>query len=796
MNAAHHPFRRAALAALGISVLATPGLGADATAAQPAAPLPPPASRGEVSFALEVQPLLERSCLRCHGAERPKGGLRLDTRAGVLAGGHSGAAVIPGDAARSPLLQAVARTDPDTAMPPEGKGDPLVPAEVDLLRAWIDQGAHGSSEPASPSVAFSVTPAVQFVTVRGNEARFREHYWMREGWGGGASDFSLRYDLDPRTHVSIDGRAVTGPDDYQFDARIRRDDLGWVRFGYSEFSRYYDDTGGYHPAVGFPVSRLGEDLRVRRRQATLEAGLDLPDWPKIRLAYDLLLRDGSESTLNWGGIGPFGTARAVFPGRKSVDETTHLITLELEHDWNGLLISDLAQFEWHAQDNQRVDFDSVTPPLDFTNAVRDRQDYWRGANAFRLERQLRDWLYLSGGYLFSHLRDAGGLSVVSTIPSDPTLPPSIDIHADDLVLRRQSHVVNGNAMLGPWEKLHFYAGLQSEWTRQEGFASGRRFGTAVSYDANLDRVATSEHFGLRYEGLPHTVFFAETRFQQESIAQFEEGLGGPGDFLRDTDADGDLKDYEAGFTVSPWTRASLMAKYRIRDRRSDYAHLRDIDLGASTDGYPAFIRARDTRGDEFETRLVLQPLRWLKTTLKYSLGDTDFRTTVDAWQDLTAVPPVLSPGGRIVAGEYDAHTVSAGLVFTPWTRFHLSTTAGWTTSRSRSGIPASNAEVVPWEGDTWNVLNSATLLLDEKTDLLATYLFSSADFAQGNAATGLPLGIEYTRHAATGGIVRRMKHDRQLRLEYGYYAYDEPTLGGAADYTAHAVFASFRLPWK
>jgi hypothetical protein len=104
--------------------------------------------------------------------------------------------------------------------------------------------------------------------------------------------------------------------------------------------------------------------------------------------------------------------------------------------------------------------------------------------------------------------------------------------------------------------------------------------------------------------------------------------------------------------------------------------------------------------------------------------------------------------------------------------------------------------VVPYEGDVWSVLNAATYILDEKTDLNATYLFSHADFTQDNAAFGLPLGIDYTRHAATAGITRRMKHNRLLRLEYGFFTYDEPSLGGAADYTAHGLFASLRIPWE
>lgn len=99
--------------------------------------LPPPADH-RVDFGREIQPLLEQSCLQCHGRGRDKGGFRLDSRATLLRGGDSGAAVVPGDSAASPLIALVQGFDPDSVMPK--KGTRLTPVQIGLLRAWIDQG--------------------------------------------------------------------------------------------------------------------------------------------------------------------------------------------------------------------------------------------------------------------------------------------------------------------------------------------------------------------------------------------------------------------------------------------------------------------------------------------------------------------------------------------------------------------------------------------------------------------------------------------------------------------------------
>jgi len=148
--------------------------------------LPPASTKQGVTFATDVKPLFEASCTRCHGAQRPKGGLRLDTLEGVLKGSEDGKVLEVGNSAKSDIVTAIARINPKTAMPPERKprpggpggpggaekagegaksGDapahpegaggpggpggqgnrtpakPLTAEEVGLVRAWIDQGA-------------------------------------------------------------------------------------------------------------------------------------------------------------------------------------------------------------------------------------------------------------------------------------------------------------------------------------------------------------------------------------------------------------------------------------------------------------------------------------------------------------------------------------------------------------------------------------------------------------------------------------------------------------------------------
>jgi len=88
-----------------------------------------------------IEPVFEDKCVSCHGAQKSKGNLRLDSFAALLRGGKDDVAVKPGDSALSPLLErARLPAGDDDHMPPDGKPQLTAP-EIALLKWWIDAGA-------------------------------------------------------------------------------------------------------------------------------------------------------------------------------------------------------------------------------------------------------------------------------------------------------------------------------------------------------------------------------------------------------------------------------------------------------------------------------------------------------------------------------------------------------------------------------------------------------------------------------------------------------------------------------
>jgi len=131
-----------ALAALSVFVLSAP---AAEKKAVDVSKIPPPSDKTGVTYTTDIKPIFDHSCINCHGVEKTKAKLRLDSLAGALKGGEDGKVVIPGKSVESMLVHNIAHVgDPDDYMPPpKNKANipPLTKEQIGLIRAWIDQGA-------------------------------------------------------------------------------------------------------------------------------------------------------------------------------------------------------------------------------------------------------------------------------------------------------------------------------------------------------------------------------------------------------------------------------------------------------------------------------------------------------------------------------------------------------------------------------------------------------------------------------------------------------------------------------
>ena len=88
-----------------------------------------------VSFAADIKPIFDARCIKCHGVERTKEVLDMQTYENIFAGSRNGSVVEPGNANDSLLVQLIVEGE----MP--NRGDPVTPGELQLIIDWVNQGA-------------------------------------------------------------------------------------------------------------------------------------------------------------------------------------------------------------------------------------------------------------------------------------------------------------------------------------------------------------------------------------------------------------------------------------------------------------------------------------------------------------------------------------------------------------------------------------------------------------------------------------------------------------------------------
>ena len=112
------------------------------------------AAEKPVSWFHDVTPVFRRSCNGCHNPNKLKGEVDTSTYAGFLKPGKHGPSFVPGDPAKSLVIEEVSGKEP--SMPKEG--DALTPAEVALVELWIREGAKDDTPPDAYSTKLKEPP--------------------------------------------------------------------------------------------------------------------------------------------------------------------------------------------------------------------------------------------------------------------------------------------------------------------------------------------------------------------------------------------------------------------------------------------------------------------------------------------------------------------------------------------------------------------------------------------------------------------------------------------------------------
>jgi hypothetical protein len=749
----------------------------------------------QINFDRDIRPIFENNCLSCHGPQKPKSNYRLDYREGALAGGDDNTNdIVAGNSRQSKLIAYVSRQVPEMEMPPVDKGTPLTTNQIALLREWIDQGADWTTTNQQQTLAVTAEPVVGGFIVHGNDGKFRELQGTKEGPSGGVQNFSAEKQISPDEKLSVSGHATVPNQDFNVQLALDKTDQGFVHAGFDQWRKYYGTDGGYDPTVTPSIFNLDQNLYVDNGHAWIDFGLDLPRWPKMVLGYEYQYQKGTESTLDWG----IANGKNIYPATQSLDEKTHSIKFDLSANIN----------DWRLDNNARVDFFSLNnegmepsillggpTPDEFIN-TKDTYRHVQGMDTLTLEKQLLDWWFLDGGFYYSRLAGDDYFNQTTAIPS---FGINGTLSSEKITLDRESEIFSFANLFKPLNYLTLSLGTQNEWTRERGFSDGipdLELGGATTVPANssLDEFKASQNANFRFTSIPYTIVSGDAQFSEYNygIEQAED----TDDLQRNTAAENFRYDLKTGFSTSPWQWSDLTVQYERQYSDTTYNQLEDIFNGISspTNGYPGFILDRNITSDQFETKLALRPAKWLKIMLTYQINETDYTSKTDPAYDFI-LGEIVSQGGSIADGDSHAQIYGIGATITPFRRLYFS--GEFTYSQSRI-TTADNGDpsVVPYKGHVFAFNGTATYLLNLKSSLRVAYNFSSADYAQNNAAAAVPAGLNYTHNDLIVGLTRKLTEKLSCALNYEFSQYTEPSTAGANNFTANGIMATLSYHWR
>jgi hypothetical protein len=652
-----------------------------------------------------------------------------------------------------------------------------------VLLSVVEAKAAAEEKEEPKGLSGAVTPVFSYVTIDKDEKKFREDWWLDDQWSGGVDEFVLKHSQRDLS-IFVEGSAIFSNKDYDLFMRINKAGLGYIHGGYTQYRKYFDDTGGFFSPFAITHFDLDKDLYLNIGNFFIDAGLNAPGLPEIAVGYEHRFKDGDKTLTSWGSVTEGDISRKIFPTFKDIDEKWDILKVQINHDIGWVHLGNDFRYEHLETDTIRLEQDR-NPDENTSKTVTVFEEYSHNAfyNTFRADSHVTDKCYLALGYLFNSVDGTSDFRI-NTAPFDSNFDRNWFTRAVDV--EQKSHVVNTNLLFGPWKDFVFYGGLQIETTEKDGDTDAvlneiRPGADVISPEAGIvsrtDKTGFQETAGTRYKGIPYTTIYAEGKWTQQDIDLFERQIeDGEPDFVRFTDTDAGRRRYTIGFNTSPISRTTLSAHYRSNVRNNEYDH----PLNTEQDSYPALIRDQELKTDEISAKISCRPTWRLRTSLQYRLVSTEIDTSKET-----------DPLGSVESGSYDANIYSASVTWTPLSRFYLMGLFSYQDVRARSFNNAVDS-VVSYDGDVYSFTGSAVYAIDDKTDMEFEYIYSRSDNFKDNSAFGLPLLLDNERHGLFSCFSRRINENMEIQLRYGYYSYREESNDGADDYTAHL----FGVGWK
>ncbi|RXK55513.1 hypothetical protein ESB00_06380 [Oleiharenicola lentus] len=672
--------------------------------------------------------------------------------------------------------------------------------------------ALNAAEKKEPPLENYIDFSVGAASLDGDKPSFQKGQQLEKDGFGGIEALHYTKALNDTTTLTLDARALAGNNDYLFDLKITKDDLGFLKFGYKEFRVWYDGSGGYLPSRAFILPLYDEDLFTDRANLWLELGYTVEDRPQFNLRYDLFTREGTKDSTSWGDTGLAVSAsatRGLLPTFLKLDEKRHQLSANVKQTkdnstWSLAVRADKGDYENSRNIRRRAN----ETGLDRKITAKEGQDYDLFQMRGSYENKIHDKLMVTTAVARTTIDTTLSGSRIYGADYDPVYDPAFanrqqrdegffDLHGESEMKQTVGTI---SARYEPKERLVIVPAFRFEsidWTNFVHFeetnvgsgASRPPTMEAVGADSEKDWKVISESLEARYAGIKNLSLSFKGEWTKSEGDLTELRVLEPGtshaaiSIDRDSEFERDTQKYAAtaNWYVRPGTTVAV--QYYYKGRTNDYRAVRDNTV-SSADRYPAYIANQDFETNDFNVRFSTKLGDKVRSVTRY-----DYQVTTINTQDI----------GLALAesAEMETHVFAQSLSWMPKDRWYVQATINvvWDTLRTPAATLTGAAGGLVKNSDANYTYGSlgAGYALDEDSDLYLDYTVSeSRDSWVNNSDRTVAYGSEYTTQLASATWTRRLDRNISVSLKYAYAKNEDVPNGGYADYEAHLIYGKLQ----
>ncbi|MFT4901397.1 MAG: hypothetical protein ACI81V_000670 [Lentimonas sp.] len=655
-----------------------------------------------------------------------------------------------------------------------------------------------TAAPKNSSLTLDVTGA----NVNGSETAWRARQNYTKGLRGGIRSLHLEEALGDEWTLEMDARATLDQDEYIFETTFEKSGGNRTTIGFERY-RYWSDAR----TTGISGSPLLEpfdpSLHLDRSKFFIETTFFPTDVFDFTFRYTYREREGDKASTSWGDS--VYNDRKTTPSFWGIDEEHHTVELEAERRWDQTTVETTLRWD-HTELNNSLNFirgyDDPGTERYYTQIEENESDNLSARGI--IEHRVSEILLFNISGMYSRLDgDLGGSRIIDDMfygsyvsgIQNYANPQQRDHGFFDLAgdYDLYQYVTTFSALYQPADHWFITPSIRFETTSSDVSATESETEipgggaviageTDLSSRSKVDYDSVAAEIGARYTGITNWTLYAEAYASYGVGDHFETQFDITDPLNPDVDRNTDYDRTDTKFTLGanwyahPKVTIAMQSYYKTGD--NDYEH-QSLD----SDDYSAYIIKQNRDTLDLNLRVNWRVFSNLTSVSRFDYQQSTIDTQVF---------------GKSILETADRERFSYGqsLTYQASARLTLLTNLNYVNDRltgPASDLYSSQDTSVVAESNMDYFYGQVTGLYaySDTLDLTVSVGSLLSDNDYDNSAVSVPYGNNIAEYHLSAGLTKMLAPSKRLTLQYGYYDYEDKTLDGDGDFTAHVLSAQY-----